>query len=162
MERLLSDDLRAQYHKAFQTIRGIVEACPEDRWKACHGDSYYVPCRLAYHLALCIKFHILGGFQDKDYYSTLPYGRWNETKAEDLPDKSVYLCFFNDVIQRAEKVLEGLTDNALLQPPEPERAWAGATLMGLHLYMMRELSDHTGELNKMLVEDGAEDGVWIR
>jgi hypothetical protein len=158
----LSDDMRKQYQKAFQTIREIVVAFPEDRWKARHGDGYYVPCRLAYHLALCTKYHLLGGYKDKEYYTILPYGRWNETKAEDLPGKVELLAFLDGIFSRATQALELLTDAELAKPAEPERAWAGETTLGLHLYMMRELSAHTGELNTMLVQDGAEDIIWIR
>ena len=56
--------------------------------------------------------------------------------------------------------MAALTDEALLIPFEPENARFGATPVGMHLYFMRELSDHTGELNKMLIENGLED-IWI-
>ena len=96
----------------------------------------------------------------KDFAAKLPYGNWIEAKAEDLPDKKEFLSYFNGVLGKAEKVLPTLNDDALTSPIEAERAWLGTSQMGLHLYMMRELSDHTGELNKMLIEDSKQD-VWI-
>lgn len=160
MSEIMANDLRLQYAKAFRTIRGIVEAFREDRWKEPHGDVYYRPSRIAYHLAVVIDNHIAGGFKDKDFVSKLPYGRWSEATAEILPGRKDFLAYFDAVQERAQKALATLTDEALSSPVEPERAWTGASLMGLHLYIMRELSDHTGELNKMLIEDGGED-VWI-
>lgn len=160
MSEILVNDLRAQYKKVFDTIRGIVEAFPEDRWREPHGDVYYIPSRIAYHLAVVIDKQIAGGFKDKDFDAKLPYGIWIETKAEDLPDRTGFLAYFDGARGRAEKILAILDDESLMLPIEPVKAWMGASQMGMHLYMMRELSDHTGELNKMLIEDGRQD-VWI-
>jgi hypothetical protein len=160
MSDILTNDVRLQYMKTFQTIRGIVEAFPEDRWREPHGHVYYIPCRIAYHLAVVIDSHIACGFKDKDFSSKLPYGRWSEATAEILPGKTEFLDYFDGALGRADKVLSALTDDYLVSPIEPERTWMGASQMGMHLYMMRELSDHTGELNKMLIEDGIPD-VWI-
>lgn len=160
MSELLLNDVRRQYDMVFRTLRMIVETFPEDRWLEPHGDIYYIPCRLAYHLAVVIDNHVAGGFKDKDFASKLPYGKWIEAKAEDLPPKAEFLVYLDAVLDRAEKALAVLDDSTLTEPMEPERARMGTTQLGRHLYMMRELSDHTGELNKMLIEDGHED-VWI-
>jgi hypothetical protein len=160
MNGMLADDLRAQYDKAFRTIRGIVEAFPDARWLEPHGDDYYIPCRIAYHLAVVADNQIAGGFKDKDFASKLPYGRWIDAKAEDLPGRKEFLAYLDGVLGRAGEALALLSDEDLASPVEPERAWAGASKMGLHLYIMRELSDHTGEMNKMLIEDGGQD-IWI-
>jgi hypothetical protein len=160
MSEILTNDLRTQYQKAFRTIRGIVENFPETRWREPHGDIYYIPCRIAYHLAVVIDSYIAGGYKDKDFAAKLPYGRWIDAKAEDLPDRNAFLAYFDAALGRAEKVLAAINDDTLLSPIEQERAWVGATQMGMHLYIIRELSDHTGELNKMLIEDGGQD-VWV-
>ena len=160
MSEILANDLRMQYKKTFSTIRGIVEAFSEERWREPHGDVYYIPCRMAYHLAVVIDSHIVGGFRDKDFAANLPYGKWSDAQAENLPDKTEFLAYFSGVLSRAEKANAALNDEGLMSPIEPERAWMGTTQMGMHLYMMRELSDHTGELNKMLIEDGGQD-VWF-
>ncbi len=160
MSKLLADDLRAQYKKTFSTIRGIVETFPEERWREPHGDIYYIPCRIAYHLAAVIDRLVAGGFRDPDFAAKLPYGAWIEATAEGLPDRNTFLVYLDGVLGRAEQALASVDDGILMSPAEPERAWMGASQMGIHLYMMRELSDHTGELNKMLIEDGKQD-VWI-
>lgn len=160
MSEILANDLRAQYTKVFSTIRGIVDAFPENRWREPHGHAYYIPCRIAYHLAVVIDSQISGGFRDKDFSSRLPYGKWIEATAEDLPEKNEFLTYFSGILDRAEKALAVLNDDSLMSSIESERAWMGASQMGMHLYMMRELSDHTGELNKMLIENGRQD-VWI-
>ena len=160
MSEILADDVRLQYKKAFGTIRGIVESFPEERWREPHGHVYYIPCRIAYHLAVVIDNHVAGGFKDPNFAAKLPYGKWIEAKAEDLPDNEEFLSYFDGVLRRAEQALAVLNDDILTSAIEPERARMGASQMGVHLHMMRELSDHTGELNKMLIEDGKED-VWI-
>lgn len=159
MGKILADDLRVQFEKAFRTIREIAADFPENRWREPHGDMYYIPCRIAYHLGVVIDKHIAGGFRDKNFDARLPYGKWIEAKAGNLPGKEEYLAYLDAVLGRAEKTLADLDDESLLGPIEPERARMGASRMGLYLYLLREISDHTGELNKMLIEDGKED-VW--
>jgi hypothetical protein len=71
MSELLANDLRTQYDRAFRTIREIVAAFPEDRWLEPHGDIYYIPCRIAYHLTVVVDSYVNGGFKDKingDWY----------------------------------------------------------------------------------------------
>jgi hypothetical protein len=160
MSQLLANDLRTHYKGAFDTVRGIVEAFPKDRWLEPHGDIYYIPCRIAYHLAGFIDGFVAGGIRDKDFFAKQPYGKWSEAKAEDLPDRDAFLSYLGGVLARAEQELAGLDDEYLTSPVEPEKARLGASQIGTHLYFMREISDHTGELNKMLIEDGGED-VWI-
>ncbi len=160
MSKKLANDVRLQYEKTFRTIRGIAEAFPETTWREPHGDVYYIPCRIAYHMAVVIDNHIAGGFKDKDFAANLPYGKWIDAKAENLPNKNAFLAYFDAAIERAQKALSDLDDEILMSPIEQVRDWMGATQLGMHLYMFRELSDHTGELNKMLIEDGEQD-VWI-
>ena len=160
MSEILANDVRLQYQRAFQTIRKIAEAFPESRWREPHGHEYYIPCRIAYHLAVVIDSMVAGGSEGQDLKAKLPYGNWMEATAKDLPDRSSFLAYFDAVIGRAEGALTSLNDEFLLSPMDARWAWIGASQMGMHLYMMRELSDHTGELNKMLTEDGVPD-VWV-
>ena len=160
MSEIMANDVRAQYGKAFSTIRRIAEVFDDTRWLAPHGDEYNIPSRIAYHLAAVIDKQVAGGFRDKDFALKLPYGMWMEAKADGLPDREAYIAYFDGAVSRAQKVLDALDDDMLLSPIEPDRAWMGTTQMGAHLYLMRELSDHTGELNKMLIEDGGQD-IWM-
>ncbi len=159
MSDLMAKDVKAQYDRAFATIRGIVEAFPEDKWLTPHGDLYYIPCRIAYHLAVFTDRLVAGGYKDADFASKLPFGNWMEATAQTLPGKAEFLTYYDAVIERAQKTLADLDDAILSSPIEPERARMGTSQMGAHLYSMRELSAHTGELNKMLIENGIDD-VW--
>lgn len=156
----LAGEIGKQYDSAFRTLREIVRAYPEAGWRKPHGDDYLVPCRIAYHLALCIEYEILSGFRDQGRNFHPPFGEWLETKAGALPGKGDFMVYLDGVLARAETEVGGLSDGGLDLPSEPEQAWAGACRMSLHLYMLRELSAHCGELNAMLVQDGAEDVIW--
>lgn len=159
MSNILTNDIRAQYDRAFATVRGIVEAFPDDRWLEPHGAVYYIPSRIAYHLAVFIDGMVAGAFKDPDFRSKAPYGLWLQATAETLPDKTAFLSYYDEVTGRAKKVLAELNDAHLTDPIEPERARMGSTQIAAHLYAMRELSAHSGELNKMLIENGKDD-VW--
>ncbi|MDR0839479.1 MAG: hypothetical protein LBN99_07555 [Oscillospiraceae bacterium] len=156
----LSDDVRAQYNGAFATIRGIAEVFPESKWLEPHADAYYIPGRIAYHLAAFIDRQLGGGSEDPDFASKLPYGNWMEATAETLPDKKAFLSYYDEVIKRAQSSLAALDDDGVTAPIEPERAHFGKSQIGVHLYNMRELAAHSGELNKMLSEHGIDD-VWV-
>lgn len=160
MSDILANDVKLHYERTFATLRGIAEAFPKDRWLEPHGDEYYIPSRIAYHLASYIDRQMTDGYKDKDFDSKCPFGVWIKGDAGTLPDKDAYLAYYDEVIARAREKLAALDDDALLAPAEPERARLGASQLGLHLYMMREVCAHIGELNKMLIEDGQDD-VWI-
>ena len=159
MSTVLADDLRIRYDKAFETIRCIIEAFPEDKWLEPHGDEYYVPCRIAYHIVTYIDGMVAEGFMDPDFRAKAPFGDWRTGTAETLPDKNALMAYFNEVIGRSGKVLAAIDDDGItaLQPPEMSRF--GATKIGAHMSAMREMSAHTGELNKMLIENGLDD-IW--
>ncbi|NLV50609.1 MAG: hypothetical protein GXY20_07950 [Clostridiales bacterium] len=160
MSDIMAKDLREQYRKTFSTVRKIVETFPEERWREPHGDIYYIPCRIAYHIALVIDRFIADGYKDRDFQAKVPYGNWAEAKAEALPDRAEFLAYYDGIIARAEKVLADISDEALKAPLPQEISFFAESLIGLHMCMMREISDHTGELNKMLVDNGLED-VWV-
>ena len=160
MSDLLANDVRTQYDKAFATIKGIAEAFPEDKWLVPHGDEYYIPSRIAYHVATFIDGLIAGGYADPDFRSKLPFGAWHDGTAKTLPDKKAFIGYYDQVVARAQKALSAIDDAGVTAQMDPERARFGATQVGAHLYNMRELSAHTGELNKMLIENGIDD-VWV-
>ena len=159
MSTILADDLRVQYDKAFETVGGIIEAFPEDKWLVPHGDEYYIPCRIAYHIAVFIDGMVADGFKDPDFRAKVPFGDWKIGTAETLPDKSALAAYYKEVIGRAKNVLAALDDDAVTAMQAPEMSRFGTTKIGAHMMTMRELSAHTGELNKMLIENGQDD-IW--
>ena len=160
MSSILANDLRSQYDKAFATVRGILDTFPDDKWLEHHGDEYYIPSRIAYHLIEFIDGHVSGGFKDPDFRDKLPFGSWYTATAETLPSISALKKYFDEVIDRAQKALAAIDDAYLSSPIEPERERMGKTQLAAHLLIMREISAHTGEMNKMLVENGKDD-VWV-
>ena len=159
MSTVLADDLRVQYDKAFGTIEGIIEAFPEDKWLVPHGDEYYIPCRIAYHVAIFIDGMVAGGFKDPDFREKVPFGDWKNATAETLPGKDALAAYYKEVIGRAQSVLAVLDDDAIMAMQSPELLRFAKTKLGAHMMTMRELSAHTGELNKMLIENGLDD-IW--
>ena len=159
MSTVFADDLRAQYDRAFETVGGIIEAFPEDKWLAEHGDEYYIPCRIAYHIAVFIDGMVADGFSDPDFREKVPFGDWKTATAETLPNKDAFAAYYKEVVGRARNVLAVIDDDAVTAVLPPEMARFAKTKIGAHMMTMRELSAHTGELNKMLVENGLDD-IW--
>ena len=159
MSNPLADDVRKMHERSFATIRDIAEAFPEDKWLKAHGDDYYIPSRIAYHIANFIDGAVGGGFKDPDFRNKAPFGSWIEGTAETLPGKAAFITYLDEVIARANAELAKLDDAAVTGPSEPEKARMGATQVGAFMSVMREVAAHTGEMNKMLVEDGIDD-IW--
>jgi len=152
MGNVLSDEIRVCYEKVFGTISEVVADFPNVRWLAPHGDDYYLPCRIAYHIAVVLGNRI-GGVTE------FPWGRWIEADASQLPEKAAFLPWMNMCFDKAREALSALTDEDLTKPGDKDKPLLGTIELGRHLTMMREISAHTGELNKMRVEDGLED-IW--
>ena len=159
MSTILADDVRTQYNKAFETVEEIINAFPEDKWCVEHGDEYYIPCRIAYHIAVFIDGFVADGFKDPDFRDKVPFGDWKTATAEQLPEKAAFAPYYAEVIARAKNVLAALDDDAVTAMQPAEMARFAATRLGAHMMTMRELSAHTGELNKMLIENGIDD-IW--
>jgi len=161
MSDILANDVRLQFNKALDTLRGIAEVFPAERWLEVHGDDvFYIPSRIAYHAASYIDFQMMGGIKDPDFDAKLPYGSWRNGTAQTLPSKEAFLSYYDGLYPRIQEMLNALTDESLSAPLEPERPHYGKSLLSVYLYMLRELGAHEGELNKMLVDNGIED-VWV-
>ena len=160
MSDIIANDVRTSYEKAFTTIKKIAEAFPEDKWLAIHGDEYYIPSRIAYHLAGFIDGMIAGGNKDPEFRSKMPFGSWYDGTAETLPGRDAFIAYLDGAVGRANAALASLDDAGLTAQVDPEKARFGATQIAVHLHAMRELSAHTGELNKMLIENGMDD-IWV-
>ena len=159
MSDLLANDVRNMFDRAFATVRAIIEAFPEDKWLKPHGDEYYIPSSIAYHIASFMDGAVAGGFRDPDFRAKLPFGEWHGITADKLPNKSALLAYYLEAEERSKKALSAITDADVTAALPPEMARMGATQLGAYMGWMREISDHTGEMNKMLVENGIDD-IW--
>jgi len=159
MSDLLANDVRNMFDRAFATVRAIIEAFPEDKWLKPHGDEYYIPSSIAYHIASFMDGAVAGGFKDPDFRAKLPFGEWHGITADKLPSKSALLAYYIEAEERSKKALSAITDADVTAALPPEMARMGATQLGAYMGWMREISDHTGEMNKMLVENGIDD-IW--
>ena len=159
MDNNMANDIRTYYSRAFATVRGILDTFPDDAWLKPHGEEYYIPSRIAYHIVEFIDGMVAGGFRDPEFRDKLPFGPWHTGTAETLPGRDALIGYFEAVIERANGELESIDDNSLSAPMPPEMARMGTTKLSAHLMAMREISAHTGELNRMLGENGKDD-VW--
>ena len=159
MSNILADELRAKYEKSFATVKGILETFPDDKWLVPHGDEYYIPSRIAYHITEFIDGFVAGGMKDPGFRDKLPFGPWQTGTPETLPGKAALISYFEGVVGRARNELVAVNDESLLTPLPEQMARIGSVEMGKHLTAMREIAAHTGELNKMLIENGKDD-IW--
>ena len=159
MSDILANDVRKIFDRTFATARAIFEVFPEDKWLVPHGDEYYIPSSIAYHIASFIDGAVAGGFKDPEFRSKLPFGEWHGITPDRLPGKGAFLAYYDEVEARAKNALSAITDADVTAALPPEMARMGATQLGAYLAWVREVADHTGEMNKMLIENGIDD-IW--
>ncbi|MCL2125124.1 MAG: DinB family protein [Oscillospiraceae bacterium] len=160
MSNSMANDLRTQYDRTFATVKGILETFPDDKWLEEHGDEYYIPSRIAYHIVEFIDGMVAGGHKDPNFRDKLPFGSWHDATAATLPGRAALLSYFEEVLVRAQKELAEIDDEGLQALLPPEMARMGATRISAHFMALREIAAHTGEMNKMLIENGKDD-VWV-
>ena len=159
MSDLLANDVRNMFDRSFATVRAIIEAFPEDKWLKPHGDEYYIPSSIAYHIASFMDGAVAGGRKDPDFVAKLPFGEWHGITADRLPSKSALLAYYDEAEARSKKALADITDADVSKALPPEMARFGATQLGAYIAWVREIAAHTGEMNKMLIENGIDD-IW--
>jgi len=156
----LANDVRRQFNKAFATARATIVTFPEDKWLEPHGDEYYIPGSIAYHIASYVDGSIAGGYRDPDFRSKLPFGNWHELTRDKIPGKAALLAYYDEAIARAKKALSTIRDEDVTALLPPEMARMGGSQVGAYMSMLREITAHTGEMNKMLIENGKDD-IWM-
>jgi len=98
--------------------------------------------------------------KNEKFQANLPFGSVREATIETLPKKEDFAPYLAEAVGRAQEALAALDDEFLTSPLDEQRAWLGGSQMAVYLYFLRELSVHSGELNKMLVENGIDD-IWV-
>ena len=156
----LANDVRRVFDRAFATARATIATFPEDKWLEPHGDEYYIPSSIAYHIASFIDGAVAGGYKEPDFRSKLPWGDWHGITRDRLPGKAELLEYYDGVAARAKKALYSVTTEDISVELPPEMARMGSTQLGAYMGWIREITAHTGEMNKMLIEHGKDD-IWF-
>ena len=112
------------------------------------GAGHLRPARVALHILLGTHYYL----EDQtpfQYPSGKPFEiEWQSIKTDDLPTQNDILAYMREMIEKTEKWLTDL-DFGAENKPFP---WAGATKLGVVLFLLRHSQFHIGELGSLLNE----------
>jgi uncharacterized damage-inducible protein DinB len=150
---VLNETMTKQTLQAFQTLRAAIENCPDNLWRAGRG-SYLVAARLAFHALEAVDYHL---DPDPGQYQWGKYGLdWEGSAVADLWDRPQTLAFLEEM---QAKTLAFVKHPAGLLSEDVSSRWSLSRLDHL-CYVLRHMAQHTGELNVLLRQAGAQVGGW--
>jgi hypothetical protein len=139
----IQDNIKSQYKASLEMLRQAIELCPQPMWT----DTIYrnVFWRLAYHTLFYTHFYLCPGPQDfvpwtksrKGYHELVPGGE-AYSKAEII--EYLDLCCLQ-VVKQVDA----------MDPEAPSGFhWLPMDRLGVQMYNIRHIQQHTGELCERL------------
>lgn len=158
------DNLESQYRAALHMMRRAVEACPDDLWDSPAYENRF--WRLAYHTLLYTHLYLSPseeefvpwkkGIENAEYLSRLPWPPHEEAVIEGIHTRE-------ELLEYTDHLLETMPALVRSVPLERESgfSWIPFNRFELHLYNIRHLGLHTGQLIERLRSTGAGSVSWI-
>lgn len=136
-----------QYAHTWRTFAGIVEDFDDDAWLHT-GKGIIIPVRIAFHILKATTYYL-----EDESTVLLASGKsfdgdWEAVKEEDWPSQSDILVGIDTLQVKTEKWLSEMDFGAENTAFE----WAGATKLGVALFLLSHTLYHVGELNALLEE----------
>jgi uncharacterized damage-inducible protein DinB len=150
---MLNETMTKQARQAFNTLRTAIQNCPDDLWREGSG-SYLVIARLAFHALEAIDYHLDANPKE---YEWGKYGLdWEGSDAAQLWDRSRTLQYLEEMLAKALAFVDdpaGLLSEDVVTQHFISR-------MDHLCYVLRHLTQHTGEINALLRQGDAQVGSW--
>lgn len=153
---LLTQSVSDHFSRMTSQLRQAISAFPEKEWRKA-DTRYQRPAGLALHIIETIDFYT-SGLSGDDF----PWGErlggtdWEAEDNNTLPGQEDLLIYLEDMEAR----LRGWLEETELSTREILHPWAGKTLLGLALYVLRHSQHHLGELGLELHRRGLEGIDW--
>ncbi|MBN2086673.1 MAG: DinB family protein [Anaerolineales bacterium] len=136
-----------QYAHTWRVFERLVNDFDDDAWLHA-GRRAVRPARLAFHILHAAKYY-LEDVSDLHFASGKPFEVNCETvKEENLPSRADVIDCIRRFHRKTESWLSG-TDFSAQNTAFP---WAGATKLGVVVFLMRHSLYHLGELSSLLNE----------
>ena len=158
------DAVLRQYEASLRALNACIEQCPESVWDAAIGDATFN--QISFHTLLFTDLY-LDTSEEKvkvqEFHSEYAaifddYEEWRPVKPVARYDKR----FLLDYLQQCRKKAMSTLTLASEAPFECTREWGGSGLsrFELHLYNIRHIQHHVGQLAMRLRMDAAIGVPW--
>ena len=153
------DEIMAQYAHTWRTFAGIVGEFEGEAWlRMGYGDM--TPVRTAFHILKGVKYYIEDE-SELTFNSGVPFDLdMDKVTAEELPTQADVVAMARALQARTDAWLSGLD----LEAPNETFPWAGATQLGVALFLLRHNLYHLGELSALLNQskNGVAPDHWVK
>jgi hypothetical protein len=155
----MKTEIIKQYEHTWKVFEGIVQDFDKEAWLHA-GCGPNTPAGTAFHILKGVKYYI-----DDSSTMFFPSGKSFESnpatmKKEELPSQSDIVAGIGELKVKTEKWLTEIDLNSENKAFE----WAGATQLGVVLFLLRHNLYHIGELSSLLNEskNGIAEDNWVK
>jgi len=159
----MKTELTSQYKAALKMLEGTIEKCPDALWN--DGSYTNIFWQIVYH-----TLHYTNLYVAKDEESFIPWskhvGNWHRFEAINGNPKRATTGFNYskaDLLDYTSLTRERLEDSIDERDfyKQPGFEWVNMNTLELHLYNLRHLQHHTGQLIERLQQHHIQGLVWI-
>ena len=144
---MVKTEVIKQYAHTWRTFAGIVKDFDDDAWLHT-GKGIVIPVRIAFHILKATTYYL------EDESTVLlaagkPFdGNWDAVEEKDWPSQSDIVAGIDALQVKTEKWLSEMDFDA----ENKTFGWAGATKLGVALFLLSHTLYHVGGLNAFLEE----------
>lgn len=143
----IAESLSNAFARTWEMYRSAINDIPEEHWRS-GDDGYLIPARLAYHVFEAAEFY--SGKTPKGFEWGHRFGAdWEGATTEQLPTEEQALAYLEEVRERVDTWLRGMSDSDLLSH-DSEFLWTGSSFLDRALYLLQHNRQHIGEINAEL------------
>ncbi|MFX0203675.1 MAG: hypothetical protein ACFFCW_46855 [Candidatus Hodarchaeota archaeon] len=158
MEKMKSEFTK-QYAHTWRIFERLVKDFDKAAWQQA-GRGVITPARLSLHIILGTNYY-LEDLTPIHFASGKPFNPdWQNAKTDDLPTQDDIVTCIHEMQIKTEKWLSNLDYSA----SNETFPWAGETLLGIVIFLLRHIIFHVGELSSLLNEskNGLAEDHWVK
>ncbi len=160
--------LAGQYAAGLKMLGGCIDQAVGDRWLAPVGHFPF--WHVAYHTLFFTDLYLSADErsfiapalhrENYNFLGKLPWPPFDVVSAHDPYDRAMLLEYLDSCRAKARQTLPAETEQTIARPSG--FAWLPFSRLELHLYNIRHLQHHTGQLAATLRREGAAGVGWAR
>lgn len=157
----------AQYEGALTMMRELVSRCPDGLWR--EEKAGHATWQVAYHALYYVDFYLTAGegaFQEPEihqpdfqFLGERPCPPYGTAEPEGYLDRPALLGYVQHCLSKARRVVPGETAETLAGPSGFH--WLPFPRAETHLYNLRHLQHHIGQLAERLRVAQGEGPPWV-
>ncbi len=160
MHPILKEGLWQQFGAAIDMLENAIVACPEQLWgdRAQQPEFWYT----TFHALFFLDLYLSG--TEKGFAPPTPFTLDELDERGLLPDrvytKEELLVYLRHGREKCRRTMSALTDAMIAQ--RCGFSWLDISQVEIHLYNMRHVQHHAGQLNTLLRQHGVAVPRWVR